>query len=91
MTSPNPRIDIAALAAIFPPESDYSKNYGWAAMAASIFLGFGQEKLVEDLVLGILEQTGDDVEEQTKAFRKVREAMLKASALVGFPRVCLVS
>jgi len=47
----------------------------------------GQEDLIADLAHAVLEQTGEDVMAQCSAMRKGREACLKASALVGFPRV----
>lgn len=85
-----PTLDFTALGSIFPSTSEYSQNYGWAAILSSTLLGFGQERLIPDLVDEILKQTGDDVMTQCAAFRKVREAVLKASALVGFPRVSVL-
>ena len=82
-----PTLDFAALGHVFPSTSDYSRNYGWAAILSATLLGFGQERLIPDLIDEILRQTGDDIMTQCAAFRKVREAILKASALVGFPRV----
>lgn len=84
-----PTLDFTSLASIFPPTSAYSQDYGWAAILSATLLGFGQERLIPDLVDEILKHTGDDESTQCAAFRKVREAMLKASALVGFPRVSL--
>lgn len=82
-----PTLDFRSLHSVFPTTSDYAHNYGWAAILSATLLGFGQERLIPDLVHEILIQTGVDEGLQAVAFRKVREAMLKASALVGFPRV----
>jgi len=75
------------LSTLFPSTSSYTLNYGWAALAAGTLLAMGQEDLIADLAHAVLKQTGEDVMAQCSAMRKVREACLKASALVGFPRV----
>jgi len=87
-SSPSP-LNIPQLSTLFPPTSSYTLNYGWAALAAGVLLSMGQEDLIADLAHAVLEQTGEDVMAQCSAMRKVREACLKASALVGFPRVSL--
>ena len=85
-SSPSP-LNITHLSTLFPPTSSYTLNYGWAALAAGVLLSMGQEDLIADLAHAVLEQTGEDVMAQCSAMRKGREACLKASALVGFPRV----
>jgi len=81
------KLDMHNLSTLFPSTSSYTLNYGWAALAAGVLLSMGQEDLIADLANAVLEQTGEDVMAQCSAMRKVREACLKASALVGFPRV----
>jgi len=81
-------MDYKSLAALFPEDSAYSKNFGWAVIVGVVLLGFGKEPMVKGLAEAILAQTGDDHNVQLAAFRKLREALLKASPLVGFPRVC---
>lgn len=85
------QLSISSLAALFPPSSDYTKDFGWVAIAGAVLLGFGQEPLISQLGDVILQQTGDDQQKQLLAFRKLREALLKASPLVGFPRVSSVT
>lgn len=80
-------IDTNVLGKIFSADSPYSKNYDWVAIAGCIILGFGQEPAIRQLLSTLLEQTkssNDGV--QLKAVHKLREALLKASPLVGFPR-----
>lgn len=77
----------SALSSIFPPESDYSQDYSWAAIVGVVLLGFGQEPRIKQLSETLLQQTKGDKEAQKIAFRKLREALLKSSPLVGFPRV----
>lgn len=79
-------VDVAALASSFPSSSPYSKDYGWAAIAGAILLGFGQEPRVQQLCETIYEEAKNDKDAQKQGFRKLREALLKASPLVGFPR-----
>lgn len=81
-------LDIQSLSALFPESSDYTQDHGWVAIVGVVLLGFGQEPRIEELGEAILEQTKNDENAQIKAFRKLREALLKASPLVGFPRVC---
>lgn len=82
------QIDFAALINLFPSDSIYVTSSGWVAIASTVLLGFGKEPLVADLIAEALSQTAGDDQKQATAMRKVREAMLKASPLVGFPRVC---
>lgn len=80
-------LDIPGLSALFPTTSTYSKDNAWAAILGVVILGFGQEQRIKQLGEQLLEHTKTDVDAQVKAFRKLREALLKASPLVGFPRV----
>lgn len=80
-------LNIAALAKHFPSDSSYITEHGWVAIAGVAILGFGKEPLILDLADEILRQIPSDQDEQVKAFRKLREGCLKASPLVGFPRV----
>lgn len=79
--------DADALSRIFDSSSTYSSDYSWAAIAGTIILGFGQEARIHDLAVELfsdLDTKGHTV--QITAFRQLREALLKASPLVGFPR-----
>jgi hypothetical protein len=87
MAASSQTLDIPALSANFPTPSDFSKDYGWAAIVGVVLLGFGQEPRIKQLGEVLLQQTKDDSKAQITAFRKVREALLKSSPLVGFPRV----
>lgn len=82
-------LDIQSLSALFPKSSDYTQDYGWVAIVGVVLLGFGQEPRVKELGEAILQQTENDEKAQITAYRKLREALLKASPLVGFPRVCV--
>jgi len=81
------QIDFDALTNLFPSDSIYVKEYGWVALAGTALLGFGKEPMIADLIDGVLAQAGKNEKAQYTALRKVRESMLKASPLVGFPRV----
>ena len=82
-------LDTAALAKIFPANSTYITNYGWVAIAGVAILGFGKEPMINALAEEILRRTAHshNEDERVRAFRKLREGCLKASPLVGFPRV----
>ena len=80
-------VNTATLTKHFPSDSTYNTQYGWVAIAGVAILGFGKEPLIADLANEILKQIPNDEGEQVKAFRKLREGCLKASPLVGFPRV----
>jgi len=81
------QVDFNAITQLFPSDSIYVKEYGWVALAGTVLLGFGKEAMIENLIDAVLSQAGGDEEAQHTALRKVRETMLKASPLVGFPRV----
>jgi hypothetical protein len=87
MAASSQTLDIPALLTTFPTSSDFSKDYGWAAIVGVVLLSFGQEPRIKQLAEALLQQTKDDLKAQITAFRKVREALLKSSPLVGFPRV----
>lgn len=80
-------LDIQSLSTLFPKSSDYTQDYGWVAIVGVVLLGFGQEPRIKELGETMLQQTKSDEKAQIIAYRKLREALLKASPLVGFPRV----
>lgn len=80
-------LDTAALATTFPSDSTYITTHGWAAIAGVAVLGFGTEPVIREIAEEILHRTSGNENAQVKAFRKLREGCLKASPLVGFPRV----
>ena len=82
-------LDTAALATAFPADSTYITAHGWVAIAGVAILGFGREPMIAELVEEILQRTNECEVEQLEALRKLREGCLKASPLVGFPRVRL--
>lgn len=86
-SSSSSTVDFGALEALYPQGSDYIKAYGWAAIAGTVILGFGHAPAIADLAGAIIDATQDNSTLQTQAVRKLREALLKASPLVGFPRV----
>ena len=79
-------LDFRQIAATFPSSSSYAKTHGWAAIAGVAILGFGKEECARDLCTELLAQTEENSDVRMSALRKLREAFLKASPLVGFPR-----
>lgn len=79
-------LDTAALSSLFPSTSAYAAQHAWVPLAAAALLGLGQETHVAELCGALLSLPGED-EVRLMALRRLREAMLKASPLVGFPRV----
>lgn len=53
-----------------------------------ILQSLGKELLVEDVWFYLAARFTNE-EDQTTLARRIREGLLKASGLVGFPRVCL--
>lgn len=80
-------LDTAALATMFPPDSTYTTTHGWVSITGVAILGFGKEPMIHNLVEEILRRVEHGEQGQIQAFRKLREGCLKASPLVGFPRV----
>lgn len=80
--------NVKSLVALFPQSSTYTTSHSSLAIAGAIVLGFGKEDLVRNLCEELVTVLKDDQQAQVLAFRKLREALLKASPLVGFPRVC---
>jgi len=89
MPSQTQSLDFPSLEALFAKDSMYLLDYGWVAVAGTVILGFGHEPLIASLAEQIIKETSSDEEKQVAALRKLREALLKASPLVGFPRVSL--
>lgn len=68
-----------------PPES----TAVWYILTTAVLLSFHKEKLIGDLWTYLAAHTadGEDEEQLLAIARRIREACLKASTLVGFPRV----
>lgn len=80
-------VDFHVIEHAFPKDSDYVKDYGWVAIAGTVILGFGHEPVIDALANTIIDETNNSPKLQLDALRKLRESLLKASPLVGFPRV----
>lgn len=81
-------LDLPSLAACFPPESTYTTEHSWSPIAGVVLLGFGRERYVHNICEELIRCTENDPDARVAALRKLREGLLKASPLVGFPRVC---
>lgn len=82
-----PLLDVQLLTSLFPHDPrglEYSLAYVYAAAA---LLAFAAEKRIAELWQQIAVSHAGNPSAQATAARRVREALLKASPLVGFPRV----
>ncbi|KAK8185154.1 hypothetical protein IWZ00DRAFT_548240 [Phyllosticta capitalensis] len=81
-----PLLDVQLLTSLFPHDPrglEYSLAYVYAAAA---LLAFAAEKRIAELWQQIAVSHAGNPSAQATAARRVREALLKASPLVGFPR-----
>ncbi|KAK7511876.1 uncharacterized protein IWZ02DRAFT_385336 [Phyllosticta citriasiana] len=81
-----PLLDVQSLTDLFPRDPrglEYSIAYAYAAAA---LLAFAAEKRIADLWQQIAAAHAGNAAAQATAARRVREALLKATPLVGFPR-----
>ena len=63
------------------------ENFLWYCYTALVFQANDQMDLVGETFEAALRRTSDE-KVQLRVARQMREAMLKASVLVGFPKVC---
>jgi hypothetical protein len=67
----------------------------WYILTTAVLLSFHKEKLVADLWTYLAAGEGGegdrDRDHLLVVARRIRESCLKASTLVGFPRVCVAS
>lgn len=94
-TTGKTRLDFSRLQTLFSTSSTPSKPSAqsplWYILTTAVLLSFHKEKLVGDLwtfLAGSLEPDQRD-EDLLAIARRIREACLKASTLVGFPRVSI--
>ncbi|KAK7551519.1 hypothetical protein IWX49DRAFT_596949 [Phyllosticta citricarpa] len=81
-----PLLDVQSLTDLFPRDPrglEYSIAYVYAAAA---LLAFAAEKRIADLWQQIAAAHAGNAAAQATAARRVREALLKATPLIGFPR-----
>lgn len=79
--------DINGIIALFPSDCrapEYSIAYVYAGVA---LLAFGEEKHIPSLWQQIAQLHADSEAAQVTAATRLREGLVKASPLVGFPRV----
>jgi hypothetical protein len=65
---------------------DHIRSFPWYCYAAVVFQVHDKMELVGQTWRYVLEYTKDE-EDQLRKARQMREALLKASVLVGFPKV----
>lgn len=65
-------------------------NFPWYCYAAVVFQVHDEMELIGQTWRSVLEHTKNK-EDQLKIAREMREALLKASVLVGFPKVTLLN
>ena len=81
-------LDVSSLAACFPQDSTYTTEHSWSPIVGVALLGFGRERYAHNICEELIRRTENDPDARVAALRKLREGLLKASPLVGFPRVC---
>jgi hypothetical protein len=82
------QLDFSVLQRLFSGESasGLEDSALWYILTTAVLLSYHKEKLIGDLWTHLTSQVQDD-EELLAVARRIREACLKSSTLVGFPRV----
>ena len=71
-----------------PPSVEQSQSPLWYILTTAVLLSYHKEKFIGELWAYVTSELGDDDdEERLSVARRIREACLKSSTLVGFPRV----
>lgn len=86
LTAQQRRIDFSVLSQLMPNEANTTSTSVWYVVATAALLSFHQEPAVGELWKYINSLNGDPTTRVAIA-RRIRECCLKASVLVGFPRV----
>lgn len=81
-----PQLNFAELSKIVPQQSPDGASSLWYIVATAAILGFHREPAVGEL-WHYISSLGGEQSQQLAVARRIREACLKASVLVGFPRV----
>lgn len=82
------QLDFSALQKLFSDESrsGLEESPLWYILTTAVLLSYHKEKLIGDLWTYLIRQVQDD-DELLAVARRIREACIKSSTLVGFPRV----
>lgn len=83
-----PQLNFSELSKLIPQQSPDGASSLWYIVATAAILGFHNEPAVGELWHYISSLEGEQ-SQQLAVARRIREACLKASVLVGFPRVCI--
>lgn len=83
------QLDFSALRDIFSDSSNSDGSPLWYILTTAVLLSYHKEKLIGDLWTYLACQVQDDAHRLSVA-RILREACLKSSTLVGFPRVSFI-
>lgn len=86
-TSATPAMDFSRLAGLIPGETTTTDTSIWYVVATAALMSFHQEAAVGELYKFIAAQGSCDKAQLVTVARRIRETCLKASVLVGFPRV----
>ncbi|KAJ9264738.1 hypothetical protein DTO195F2_2189 [Paecilomyces variotii] len=80
-----PQLNFSELSKIVPQQSPDGASSLWYIVATAAILGFHREPAVGEL-WHYISSLGGEQSQQLAVARRIREACLKASVLVGFPR-----
>jgi hypothetical protein len=82
------KLDFSILQSLFSKISstDPEQSPLWYILTTAVLLSFHKERLIGELWMFLMTQIHDQ-DGQLAAARRLREACLKSSTLVGFPRV----
>lgn len=89
------RLDFSAIREAFSNDTkglesglEQSQSPLWYVLTAAVLLSYHKEKLIGELWAYVTSELRDDDDEvRLSVARRIREACLKSSTLVGFPRV----
>ncbi|GAD96912.1 predicted protein [Paecilomyces variotii No. 5] len=82
---PRPQLNFSELSKLIPQQSPDGASSLWYIVATAAILGFHHEPAVGEL-WHYISSLGGEQSQQLAVARRIREACLKASVLVGFPR-----
>ncbi|KAI9727995.1 MAG: hypothetical protein M1828_005400 [Chrysothrix sp. TS-e1954] len=79
-------LDLDAISKLWPDSSPLSQNKAWTSIIGPVLLALAHESLIENICNYILEPSAATEAPTLDCLRSLREALLKSSPLVGFPR-----